>query len=472
MARIAFIQDIWHEYIGIMSISAYLKKKGHGCDVFITDGEKDLRASLEDFNPDIIAFSCLTGGHTRALEQAGALRDHFELPVIFGGIHTTLFPQIIDHPQVDMICIGEGEETITEVLDNLDSHQKLHSIKGIWIKDGDKIYRNDVRPLIEDLSSIPVPDRGLYLKYPLMRDNPLKHFMAGRGCPYNCTYCYNDSIKKVYQSKKFVRVREKGHVLRGIRYAKENSRLETVVFDDDTFTGFRPWLKGFLKDYKHEIGLPYICNLRVENVDEKLAEMLAESGCFRVCMGIECGNETLRNKILKKNFSNLQVIRAAEMLKSHGIKILTNNMMGIPDETLKDTLETIKLNIEIKTDYPWCSIFQPYPETPLAEYAIEKGYLDTINIDNFYPTFFEGSLLKTDDIDSIVNVQKLFYIAIRFPWTFPLIKRLVRLPLGRIYHIIFLLSFAYRYARSNRLGLRDIFRFSVSSLRLYRQRSS
>jgi len=467
MARIAFIQEIWHEYIGTMSIAASLKARGHSCSVFIPDGEKDLLSSLKSFNPDILAFSCLTGGHRWALEKAGWLKSELGKPTIFGGIHPTLFPQIIEHTHVDIVCIGEGEETLIEIADIQPNLERLKDIRGIWFKKNDVIEKNGARALITDLSKIPAPDRSLYLKYSHLDKNPSKHFMAGRGCPYNCTFCYNDSLKRLYSGSKFLRLRDTEHLLEEILYVKKNSKLKTIVFDDDTFTTSRRWLEGFLESYKNEINLPYICNVRVEHVDDKLARMLIESGCFRVCMGIECGSENIRRNVLKKNFTNEDVISAAKIIKDHGIKILTNNMMGIPDETLDDALETVKINVMIKTDYPWCSIFQPYPKTPLADYAIEKGYLKSLDVDIFDPTFFEGSILAVKDIDAIVNLQKFFYMAVRFPWTIPIIKRLVRWPFKRVYHLIFLIFFAYRYAKSNRLGIMDIFRFGLQSIGLY-----
>ena len=467
MARIAFIQEIWHEYIGTMSIAAYLKAKGHESDVFIPGGEKDLIASLRMFAPDILAFSCLTGGHRWALEKAGWLKNELKKSTIFGGIHPTLFPQIIDYPQADMVCIGEGEETLAEIADNIHDTDGLGSVRGIWFKEGGLVKKNPPRPLLASLSAVPSPDRSIYLKYPVIEKNPSKHFMAGRGCPYNCTFCYNDSLKKLYKGSRFLRLREYGHLLEEILYAKRHSRLETVIFDDDTFTADSRWLKGFLEIYKREIGLPYVCNVRVEHVDKELARILAETGCFRVCMGIECGSESIRRNVLKKNFTNDEVITAAGIIKQYGIRILTNNMMGIPDETMDDVIETIKINARIKTDYPWCSIFQPYPGTPLSDYAIKKGYIPSLDVDSFDPTFFEGSMLKMKDIDAIVNLQKFFYVAVRFPWTIPIIKRVVYWPFKRVYHFIFLIFFAYRYAKSNRLGVMDIFRFGLQSIGLY-----
>src|SRR3989337_386174 len=186
MSRIAFIQEIWHEYIGTMSIAAYLKAKGHESNVFIPGGEKDLIASLRVFAPDILAFSCLTGGHRWALEKAGWLKNELKKSTIFGGIHPTLFPQIIDYPQADMVCIGEGEETLAEIADNIHDTDGLGSVRGIWFKEGGLVKKNPPRPLLASLSAVPSPDRSIYLKYPVIEKNPSKHFMAGRGCPKDC----------------------------------------------------------------------------------------------------------------------------------------------------------------------------------------------------------------------------------------------------------------------------------------------
>jgi radical SAM superfamily enzyme YgiQ (UPF0313 family) len=259
-------------------------------------------------------------------------------------------------------------------------------------------------------------------------------------------------------------------VLGEIASVREQSPLETVVFDDDTFTSNRHWLEEFLPGYRREIGLPFVCNVRVEHVTPEIVRWLARAGCFRVCMGIECGSEALRRQVLNKQFSNAQVVRAAGLLKDHGIRILTNNMVGIPDETLEQALETVRLNIQIKTDYPWCAIYQPYPRTPLADYAVRRGYIDAVDPAGFKPTFFQESMLSMRDIEAMVRLQKLFYLAVVLPKSLPLVRRMLHWPLDRLYHLVFLVTFAYRYMRANRLTVGDIVRFAKCSLDLYRQR--
>jgi anaerobic magnesium-protoporphyrin IX monomethyl ester cyclase len=468
MAKVAFIQHVWHTYTGTMSLGAFLAAKGHACSVFVADKEGDLQKALENYDPDLLAFSCLTGGHQTALASADQLKSHLGLPVIFGGMHPTIFPEVLARPQVDFICLGEGEYALAELVADLEKGGRGDGVPGIWCKRDGEVVRNPIRPLIEDLGKLPPPDWSLYLCHDFFRENPTKHFMIGRGCPYHCTFCYNDALRRLCPTRgAYVRLRPANQVIREICTVRERSPLRTVVFDDDTFTHNRPWLKDFLPAYRQQVGLPFVCNVRAEQVTPEIVGLLAQAGCFRVCMGIESGSEVIRRQVLNKHFSNEQVVRAARLLKDHGIKILTNNMLGIPDETLEQALETVRLNIRIRTDYPWCAIYQPYPRTPLADYAVSKGYLKQVDPDAFKPTFFEESLLQLRDIKAIVRLQKLFYLAVVWPWSLPLIRKVVRWPLDRFYHLVFLLTFAYRYMRSNQLSMLEMIRFARRSMGLY-----
>ena len=473
MTKVAFIQNVWHTYIGTMSLGAVLLEQGYKCAVFMGQEEAELEKQVERYDPQLLAFSCLTGGHQWALAVAARLKAHLDLPVIFGGMHPTIFPEVLSQPQVDFVCLGEGEYALAELMADLQGGAAGDSIPGIWCKRHGEVMQNPVRPLIKDLGKLPVPEWSLYLSHENLRGNPTKHFMVGRGCPYRCTFCYNDALRRLCAPRSvYVRLRPVKQVLREICMVRENSPLKTVVFDDDTFTHNRHWLEDFLPAYRREVGLPFVCNVRAEQVSRDTVKLLAQAGCFRVCMGIESGSEVIRRQVLKKHFSNEQVIRAARLLKAHGIKILTNNMVGIPDETLEQALETVSLNILIKADYPWCAIYQPYPRTPLAEYAASRGYLHQLDPDAFKPTFFENSLLRMKDIKAIVRLQKLFYLAVVWPWSLPFVRKMVHWPLDRLYHLIFLLTFAYRYMLSNRLSPRDMLRFARHSLNLYLRRGA
>jgi len=466
--KVAFLQNIWYDYMGVMSIAGYLKSKGHESCLFIEGGERDLIKAVRNYSPDLIGFPCLTGSHQWALSMAERLKRDLSTPNIFGGIHATFFPEIIKYPQVDLVLRGEGEEALGEVLERMETDKPIEGIKGLSYKRDGEIFLEEPAPLISDLNKLPSPDRDLYYRYKMLADNPTKHFMASRGCPFDCSFCYNSLEKKLYHTTKNLRFRKPEAVLDEIAYVKRKYPLKTVVFDDDILAVNVESLSELLDGYKRRIGLPFICNVRADLIDREIVKVLKQGGCFRVCMGVESGNEELRYKVLNKKIKDQKIIESARLLKEAGIKLLTNNIMGLPGETLEDALKTVKLNIRIKVDYPWCSILQPYPGTEIADYAIENGYVEKIDPDSFRPTFFESSLLKQKDIKEVVNLQKFFYLAVKIPVLLPLIKRLVRFnALSSVYNLIFLITFSFRYMTSNRYSLIDMFFISRDSLHLY-----
>ena len=469
--KIAFLQNIWHDYMGIMSISAYLKSKGHDSCIFIEGGERDLIRAVMKYSPHLIGFPCLTGSHQWALSIATKLKKKNSIPNIFGGIHSTFFPQIIKYPQVDMVCRGEGEEVVGEVLERMEKNVSFDNIEGLCFKKNGELIFHEPRPFISNLNKFPIPDRDMYYRYRMLADNPTKHFMASRGCLFNCSFCYNSLEKKLHHSANNLRFREIAAVLKEIAYVKMRYTLKTVVFDDDIFISDREFLFKFLAQYKNNIDIPFICNVRVDLINQDIVNALKEAGCFRVCIGVESGDEEFRYRLLNKKIKDEKIIESARILRKAGIKILANNMVGLPGERLEDALKTVKLNIRIKVDYPWCSILQPYPGTEIADYAIKNGYIERIDPDSFQPTFFESSILVQKDIRKIVNLQKFFYLSVKNPWLLPLVKRLVRYNcLSLLYNLVFLITFAFRYMTANRYNFIDMFFIAKNSLHLYLKR--
>ena len=158
--------------------------------------------------------------------------------------------------------------------------------------------------------------------------------------------------------------------------------------------------------------------------------------------GIEAGNERIRREIYKKRVSNNDIIRGGELLHRKGIKFLTFNMVGAPFETVEEMGETIRLNQQIKTDYPWCSIMQPYPGTEIFNYCLEKGLIDKkTEIDSF--TYFEKSVLRQGNQTTLKNVQKLFFLFSKFPFLNRFYKTLVKFPFNNLYTLIFYICYTY-----------------------------
>jgi len=467
--KILFLQNFWHEHIGTMCLAGVLKSRGHSAAVAIGKNFENLKDRIRDYSPDILCFSCTTGEHLWALDVASKAKKMIGAPVIFGGPHPTYMPDIIENENVDFVCVGEGEGAMQDLIDALDKGGDPSGVPNIISKTKNGIVRNGVRHLIENLDLMPAPDRSIYYdNYKFINDNPVKHFMAGRGCLFECSYCYNHSWKELY--------RNKGHVLRyhspsycigEILDVKKRYPIKTVVFEDDTFTGNRMWLTEFLEMYNKKVRIPFACNVHASTVTDETARLLGESGCFRVNMGVESGSEELRRMLLNKKISDAEIVDSARRLHRHGIKVLTNNMLGLPGETLEDAFKTVKLNIKIKTDYPWCSILQPYPNTRIEECAKKYSKKNDCGGKKFQNTFFEDTVLDQPDMEKIVNLQKLFYIAVKMPALFPVVKQLIRLPLRKLYNALFLMTFAYRYMRCHRMSPVEMMIFSIRNSRLY-----
>jgi len=465
--RIAFLQNLWHEYLGVIYIASLLKSRGHEPQVFIAGGENDLVRSVVDYEPDIIAFPVTSGNHKWPIETAKKIKEKLEVISVFGGPHATFFPEMIEEDSVDIICVGEGEYAMLELCEALEKGSDYSKIKNLWVKDEANIVKNVVRPLIEDLDELPFPDRSLYFKYGFLRDLETKTFITGRGCPYDCTFCFNHVYKKVYSGcGRYVRKRGVDGVLAEIFQVRRDYGLETIFFADDTFIIDKKWLKEFLERFKTEVNLPFFCGVRADLVDEDTVKLLSEAGCYMVTVGIESGNEFIRNKILKKQLSNKQILGACSLFHKYGIKIRSTNIFSIPEETLDRALETVELNILAGIDYPFSSLLQPYPKTEIAKYAKNNGFLkEDFSLDDLSTLYFDTNVINISDKRSVSNLHRLFYLAVKFPALLPLIKRLVHLPLEPVYRIVFMICFTHNYAKYKRLNVYRVLKLGWLTLK-------
>jgi anaerobic magnesium-protoporphyrin IX monomethyl ester cyclase len=471
MAKVVFIQNIWYEQLGIAHLASVLKRAGHQVDLFVEDAESDFIESLRRVHPDLVAFSCTTGVHVWAQGLAREIKQSLGLPIIMGGAHPTFFPQVINNPDIDIICRGEGEAAIVELADRMSSGRDYSDIPGLWVKRDGDIIRNDLALLEENLDRIPFPDREIYYRYEFFRRDTVRYFITGRGCPFACTYCYNLRMRQLVAGKgRYLRQRSVDNVISELVEVRDHHNLKTVYFVDDTLFLDRSWSEEFLERYRAEVRLPFICNTKAALLREDLVAQLKRSYCYSAQFGIETGDEDLRRKLLHRSESNDDIIAAARRLKAAGIRFRTFNMLGLPGETLDNAWETMRLNAIIKTDSPLVTIFQPYPGTALADYAAKLGFLDAdFGLDQMDATYFRSSVLQQPKIKEIQNLHKLFLLAIRCYGLRPLWDRLIRLPLGRFYYLILLFSLALQYTRATRrswwqvllLGLRNLSFFRV-----------
>jgi len=327
-----------------------------------------------------------------------------------------------------MQFVGGKEEAIKDLLENPD----FKKIPNFWFKNGNKIIKNPVRPLISNLDEIPFPDREIVFRYSHIKEDPIKHFIATRGCPFNCSYCFNESWAELYKGKgKRVRFRSVDNLLGEIKEVVSSSPTKFIYFQDDTFTLNKNWLKEFTKEYSKKINLPFHCHIRPNTIDEEKVQTLEKAGCYSVHIASETADDRLRNEVLKRNMTKEEILNASELLKRYGIKFMLQNMIGLPEGCLEKDLETLELNIECKPDYAWVSIFQPYPGTQLGEYCKKQGVY-TEDFSDLGSDFFDSSKLNFSKKykNQLSNLQKLFAVAVEYSDLYysGLLRTLIDLP--------------------------------------------
>jgi radical SAM superfamily enzyme YgiQ (UPF0313 family) len=462
MAKVLFVQHELMELLGIMSISSSVKTHGHETEVFIPGKDEDFVALLKRNRPDVVGFTCTTGLEDKLLRFARIVRDMapYRPLVVFGGPHPTFYPEMIEDPSVDMICRGQGEMAMTEVLNRIDREEPLESIENLWIKRNGKIQRNPQGQLVTNLDTFPFPDRGIYRNYGVIVDNPTKHFITLRECPFDCSFCFNHAWKAIHPKHPAYKNRSPESVVSEIKEVQARYPTKIVLFWDGTFNLNRKWLKSFLDLYGREVHLPFRCNLRADLTDEETVKGLKESGCGWVKLGLESGNEDYRNRILKKKITDTDFVRTSDLLHKHGIPFSTFNMLGMPGETIEMALETLTFNIRLRPQHAFAFVYLPFGGTQLGQYALDQGYIETPKIGYEFADSFKGGPLKLKDKDQIENLQKLFALTTQMPILLPLVRLLIKLPPNRLFRIVEQLSrFLFFWCRrANSPGLMSALR--------------
>jgi anaerobic magnesium-protoporphyrin IX monomethyl ester cyclase len=465
MAKVIFLQKLAEEWLGVMYISAVLKSEGHECDIYVEALEKgDISDKALADSADIVCFSCLTSDYYWAIEKARLLKGKSRVLTVFGGTHVTLNPEeSIRESAVDVICRGEGEYPMAELAAAVDRRADYSRIKNLWVKRAGKIERNEIRDLIGNLDALPFPDRELYAKYAFFKKRGKRPLHLSRGCPYSCSFCHNESKRKIYRGKgPYVRWRNQESVLAEIEDIKEKSFLKVLHIIDDSFGENEIWLSGFLKKLSHMEGKNLViqASLRADKVTKEICEVFKDYGAqhLRLRFAVECGNEDYRRQVLKKNVSNLILIQAAELFHQYKISFVTYNILALPGETLPLAMETLRLNIRLKPSYAISFIFQPFPGTPLADYALREGFLTlpglkTMGTPEHAGFYHTRNPLRQKDIDKVINLQNIFSVVVNFPVFYPLVNPVLSLP--RISPILSLIYKAYLRLFVYKRRLRD-----------------
>ncbi len=446
--RIAFVQDIiqFSVPLGTALIAGSLRHGGHKVEVYIVDNNLDKTVNdLKKFKPDAVAFSVITGSHLEYIKIARTIKNQLNIPIIWGGPHATFFPKIIEEDYADAVCVGEGEDAALDFANAFDEEGgKIPTkISNFWVKKDGEIYRNAVRPRIKNLDKVPYPARDLFFnKFPMLKNHGIKHFLAHRGCPHKCTYCFNHSYNQMYKEqagdKKVFFSRSPESIVKEILWLKKTETIKMVHFVDDVFTLHKKWTLEFAEIYGKLCGLPFSINARFDHMDEEIISSLAKAGLSLVYCGIESGNEYMRNTVMLRQQSLDSIFKAGALLKKYKVKLLTENVLGNPGETFEMAMETLEVNMKLKPSIANASIFAPYPGLKMTKQAIDDGYFDG-NFDRLEATYYDSSVLKfknKGDERKIYNLRCFFSLLTQHPWLIWFIKPLLNLPFKKLFWTI------------------------------------
>lgn len=370
--------------LGLLHLAAYLRSEYEVAiiDFRIQKSYKEILSELLERKPVAIGITAFTGGQIlNGLEISEYIKKtRLDIPVIWGGIHATMFPkQTLANPYIDIVVKNEGEITLYETLHSIQNGSELNKVAGIAYKEDSRVFENSDRQFL-DMDKLPIPTWDLIDLKPYISnlsidtmDRPI-NISTSRGCPYRCTFCYNANFNR---SK--WRCKNALLVIEELKYLTDRHKVNRIIFHDDNFATDKKRALEIAKRIKQErLNIKWSVTLRIDDVDKRFLLELIEAGMHQLRVGIESGSQRILN-MLKKDITVEQIIDSAKILNELDLDVLYSFVIGWPYETEDDRNRTVNLIFKLLKINPLAHIFPlwiytPYPGTKLYEEARKLGF--------------------------------------------------------------------------------------------------
>ena len=362
--------------------------------------ERDIENEIKKENPKILGISTSTHTYKNALKIAQTAKGlNKEITTVLGGPHSSILDkETLSNEHVDIVVRQEGELTMVELANfMIERKGDISTIKGITYRERDSIRRTPDRPLIENLDTLPFPARHLL---PLNMYKVPATIITGRGCPSRCIFCAAKAL-----SGHQYRVRSPDNVVEETKQMLTAINPQFLFVADDTFTVFEDRTREICRDYR-ELGVRWVCESRVNTINQEMIKEMANSGCFMIQFGVESGSQTILDSI-RKGITIEQIRKAVLMCKDHGIKPVCSFMIPHPDDTWETIKQTESLMEELRDlgVQIFVSLTTPFPGTYLFDNAEALGveYV-TRDTDEFN---LATPVIRTKHL-SVVDIQQTF----------------------------------------------------------------
>jgi anaerobic magnesium-protoporphyrin IX monomethyl ester cyclase len=370
------------------------------------DWQQHVLDAIKKERPDLIGFSMLSFNYRTILAIARLIKQHSPIPIIVGGVHAILSPeQVIWNHEIDIVCIGEGEYVIKELLDN---QLDCSKVDGIWYKKRGKIIKNLPRQLITNLDGLAFPDFDDFdVQKCLFIYNQHLPIMASRGCPYSCSYCNNHALRKTLKGT-YVRFRSVENVIEEIdvrikQYYDKGFRY--FYFFDDTFILNKDYVLKFCKQFKekgfHKL-IRWNVNIRANLVTHELMKTMKDAGCYQVRMGVETGNQHIRNAVYNRGMTDQEIFHAVDIIRKSHLQLRLYFMVGAPQETVEMMQESLKMADILNADEVFFGLLYPLPGTDILKVCQNEHILEVKE----EPSSFEIVPIKKTKYASSAQIRR------------------------------------------------------------------
>lgn len=368
--------------LGICYLARYLLNANYEVEIIDCVVERlsfdELKRKIICYAPNIVGVSSTTVAFYHAKKVISLVKSiNQEIITILGGAHITACQEetMKECNDLDIGVIGEGEQTLLEVIRKIENNQSLHSVLGIMYRDNGKVMRTTQRLAIQDLDQIPFPARELLPKLNFYRHTAYRgkenKFIAtmvtSRGCPFNCTYCDQSIFGRNW------RKHSADYVFSEMKYLKEVFGVEFISIEDDNFLLFKPRVEEICKKIiAHSLEINWTCLGRVNNVDDNILRLMKNAGCESIYVGLESGVPRIL-ELINKNISIKEMNEGIKKIKANGLKVIGSFIFGIPSETKEEMQQTLDYALSLPLDGVSFFIFTPYPNTKLRDMAFQYG---------------------------------------------------------------------------------------------------